>query len=208
MKSLFINTSTKKLIISIVVDQEIKYLYKGDNSNNLSVDLMSIIDEAFRSVSMEPSDLDTIFVTNGPGTFTGIRIGLTVIKIMAWSLNIKVVPISSLEFMASIKAQGRYIVPLIDARKGYVFAGVYDENLNSVIPDSYVFLDDLVKRLDDKEIYYVSHDEFDFVVHESDYDILKIIDKHRNDVGVNPHKLNPNYLKNTEVEEKIRESSR
>lgn len=206
MKSLFINTSTRNKVVSIIVNNEIKYLYENGDIKDLAVDLIPIIDEAFQSVNIKPNDIDTIFVTNGPGSFTGTRIGLTVAKVIAWGLKIKVIPISSLEFMASTQTNKEYIVPLIDARRDHVFAGVYDSRLNSIIQDSYMLLDDLKKELNGKEVFYVSQDEFDFEVNESDYDILKIIDKHKNDDGINPHQLNPNYLKETEAEEKLNES--
>lgn len=206
MKSLFINTSTRNTVVSIVDDDEIKYLYKNDEFKDLSVELMPIIDEAFQNAKIKPNDIDTIFVTVGPGSFTGIRIGLAVVKTMAWSLKIKVIPISSLELMASTQTNKEYIVPLIDARRDYVFAGVYDKKLNSVFDDSHILLDDLKHKLNGKEVFYVSNDKFDFEVNKSDYDILKIIHKHKNDVGINPHQLNPNYLKNTEAEEKFNES--
>ena len=197
MKSLFINTSTKNKVVSIVVDNEIKYLYKNDNIKDLAVSLMPTIKEAFKKANLKPNEIDTIFVTNGPGSFTGIRIGLTVAKVMAWSLKIKVIPISSLEFMASTETNKEYIVPLVDARRECVFGGVYDNKLNSVIKDSYII---------DKDVLFVSDDEFDFEVNKSDYDILKIINKHKNDEAINPHELNPNYLKDTEAEEKLNES--
>ena len=206
MKSLFINTSTRNTVVSIVDDDEIKYLYKNDEFKDLSVELMPIIDEAFQNAKIKPNDIDTIFVTVGPGSFTGIRIGLAVVKTMAWSLKIKVIPISSLELMASTQTNKEYIVPLIDARRDYVFAGVYDKKLNSVFDDSHILLDDLKHKLNGKEVFYVSNDKLDFEVNKSDYDILKIIHKHKNDVGINPHQLNPNYLKNTEAEEKFNES--
>ena len=206
MKSLFINTSTINTVVSIVDDDEIKYLYKNDEFKDLSVELMPIIDEAFQNAKIKPNDIDTIFVTVGPGSFTGIRIGLAVVKTMAWSLKIKVIPISSLELMASTQTNKEYIVPLIDARKGYVFAGIYDKKLNSIFDDSHISLDDLKHKLNGKEVFYVSNEKFDFEVNKIDYDILKIIHKHKNDVGTNPHQLKPNYLKNTEAEEKFNES--
>lgn len=206
MKSLFINTSTDKTVIAIVDDNQIQYLYKEARVADLSVSLMPIIEEAFTKTNNNPNDIDTIFVTNGPGSFTGIRIGLTVAKVMSWGLKIKVVPISSLELMATIETDKEFVAPLIDARRGYVFAGLYDHNLNPVMKDSYILLEDLKRNLSDKEVLYVSHDQFDFEVKESDYDILKIIDKHKNDEGINPHQLKPNYLKKTEAEEKLNES--
>ena len=203
MTELFINTSTKKLVIGIIIDGIIKYVHKSDNSNSLSSDIMPIIDEAFRESKITPKDINTIYVTTGPGSFTGIRIGLTVAKVMAWSLKIKVVPISSLEVMSSTNTSKKYIAPLIDARRDYVFAALYDNNLNSVIKDSYILLDEFKSKVEDKDILFISHDNFEFETNDSDYDILRVVEKHRNDVGVNPHQLNPNYLKLTEAEENL-----
>lgn len=202
MRYLFINTSTKCLVISIVEDDKVIYEYKDENSNELSGKIMPIIDEAFTKCDIKPKDIDTIFVTNGPGSFTGIRIGLTIAKVMAWSLKIKVVPISSLELMAATNSTVP-VASLIDARRGYVFAGLYDTDLNPIKPDRYMLLDDFLSEIND--VYFVSHDIFNFEVHNSDYDILRVIKKHKDDDGINPHILNPNYLKLTEAEEKLLE---
>lgn len=198
MKSLFIDTSTKELIISIIIDNEIKYLYQDGNSNELSGKIMPIIDEAFNKANIRPDDIDVIYVTNGPGSFTGIRIGLTIAKVMAWSLKIKVIPVSSLEVMAS--GSDGLVVPMIDARRDYVFTALYDNNLNSIINDKYILIDEFMKELVGKEYKIVS---YDFGYETPKYDIIKVINKHINDKGINPHELNPNYLKLTEAEENL-----
>ena len=207
MRSLFINTSNKRLIIGIVEDDKVLYEYNDTNSNELSSKIMPIIDEAFTKSNLKPNDIDTIFVTNGPGSFTGIRIGLTIAKVMAWSLNIKVVPLSSLELMVSGIDNYDYIIPLMDARRDNVFGALYDKNLNSIIEDTFISYESMINKamnkVADKNYIIVSHD-LDF--EEPKYDILKVIKKHINDEGINPHKLNPNYLKLTEAEEKFNES--
>lgn len=208
MKSLFINTSTDKMVVAIVVDDKVEYLCKENKGRDLSVSLMPTIEEAFSKTNQKPNDIDTIFVANGPGSFTGIRMGVTVAKTMAWGLHLKVVPLSSLELMASTNTEKEYVVPLIDARRGYVFAGIYDHNLNVIKEDSYISLEDLRNEIGEKEVLYVSEDQFAFEVAESDYDILKIISKHKNDEGINPHQLKPNYLKMTEAEEKHNEGGK
>lgn len=208
MKALFISTSTDKMIVSIVVDDKIEYLCKEDKGKDLSASLMPTIEEAFSKTNQKPNDIDTIFVTTGPGSFTGIRMGTTVAKVMAWGLHLKVIPVSSLELLASTQTDKDYIVPLIDARRGYVFSGIYDNHLNPIKEDSYISLEDLKKEIGNKEVLYVSDDQFSFEVAESDYDVLKIISKHKNDEGINPHQLKPNYLKNTEAEEKRNEGGK
>ncbi len=202
MKSLLINTSTKRLIIGIVEDDKVLYEYNDTNSNELSSKIMPIIDEVFTKTNLKPVDIDTIFVTNGPGSFTGIRIGLTIAKVMAWSLKIKVVPISSLELMSSGNYNSDYILPLMDARRDNVFGALYDRNLNPVIEDSFISYEEMINKANDKVKNYtiVSHD---LKFEEPKYDIVKIIKKHINDDGINPHRLNPNYLKMTEAEENL-----
>lgn len=222
MKTLLLNTATKQATIAIVVDGEVRHLCTGYRSDGLSANLVPMIDAALRESGVSPRELDVIMVANGPGSFTGIRIGVTVAKTMAWGLKLRVVPISSLELMAAVGAGGatdeagkiggtegekRYVAPLIDARRGYVFAGLYDRELNPVIPDAYVSLEEFRQKAGD-EVQYVSYDTFDFAVEEPGCEILKVVDKHKNDAGVNPHQLNPNYLKKTEAEERLKEGKR
>ena len=154
-----------------------------------------VIKEAFREANIKPKDLDKIFAVNGPGSFTGIRVGLTVAKVMAWSLNIPVVPISSLEVIASTPNDGTNIA-LIDARRGYVYAGAYDKDLNPIMEDKHILLSDI--KIDGT---YVSYDNFEGL--KPNIDILKVIKKHEKDKKVNPHTLNPKYLKLTEAEENL-----
>ena len=203
MKSLLISTSTKELLVAITIDDEIKYIYSKETNGDMSTIIMPVIDEAFNKTNINIRDIDTIYVTNGPGSFTGIRIGLTIAKVMAWSLDIKIVPISSLELMAS--GFDKMVLPVIDARRGYVFAGLYDQNLNSIIKDKYVEFNEIINYLKENSYEYeIVSNDFEYI--KPQYDILKVINKHKNDSGVNPHSLNPNYLKLTEAEEKFNES--
>ena len=89
------------------------------------------------------------------------------------------------------------VMGLIDARRGYVYAGGYDKDLNCIYKDSYILFDDI-----NSECKYVSYDKFDFEVLIPRFDLLKIIKKHENDSLLNVHSINPNYLKLTEAEEK------
>ena len=94
---------------------------------------------------MKPADLDKIVVAKGPGSYTGVRIGVTIAKTFAWTLNIPLVGISSLEALAA--GVGRhfdgFISPLFDARRGQIYTGLYqfkNGQLESVIQDQILFL--------------------------------------------------------------------
>lgn len=193
MRYLFIDSATTNLVVAIIENEELVYIYDSADGHDTSVKMMPVLAQAFEKANLKPQDIDKIFVVTGPGSFTGIRVGLTVAKTMAYSLNIPIVPISSLEVMVS----GSGGTALINARRGYVFAGSYDSALDCLYPDSYVLMNDNLKKP------YISYDEFDFAVDKPDVDILKVIKKHENDQSVNPHTIKPNYLKMTEAEEKF-----
>ena len=198
MKYLFIDSATTNLVVAIINEGKIAYIYDNNDGHDTSSKMMPVLAEAFENAGLKPQDIDKIFVVTGPGSFTGIRVGLTVAKTMAYALNIPIVPISSLEVMASCSGG----TALINARRGYVFAGTYDEKLNVIYPDSYVLMSD---KLDKP---YISYDEFEFTVEKPKIDVLKVIKKHENDYPVNPHTLKPNYLKMTEAEENFNKHDR
>lgn len=204
MKYLFLDTSANRIVVAILEDEKILFYFEDSNDTKLSERIMPIINDAFLKSNLKPIDINTIFVVNGPGSFTGIRVGVTIAKTIAWALKIKVVPISELELMATTTFTGDYIVPLIDARRDYVYAGMYDNTLTNIMKDSHILITDLMNKLpSDKNIVFTSYDNFNFETIKTKYDIIKVINKHVNDEGINPHKLNPNYLKLTEAEEKL-----
>ena len=203
MISLVIDTCTNNVVIGLLKDKQIIDQRNDINDKSLSTNFTVWVKQLLDRNNLTPKDIDTIFVAVGPGSFTGIRVGVTFAKVLAWSLNIKVVPFSSLELIAST-SENDVIVPLIDARRDYVFAGIYDKNLNSLMEDKYILLTDLQNELKKYEnIEFISLDEFDFDTIKPNVDITKVVEKHFFDTGVNPHSLNPNYLKRTEAEEKL-----
>lgn len=206
MISLFLDTCYYNLIIAIYKDNEQLYfkVEKGDNS--LSQKLLPYIKEAFDSIKMSINKIDRIYVANGPGSFTGIRIGVDVAKVLAYTLKKQINTISELEILASTDVDKKYIVPIIDARRGYVYGGVYDCNGANIIEDTYILFDNLLRKINDDYII-VSYDNLVASVIEPNINISKIINNHKNDVSINCHSVNPNYLKKTEAEEKNDQNS-
>ena len=200
MKSLFIDTSSSNVTFAIVNNNNILATYINKIESDLSKEVFSIIDNLFKESQMVPNDIDTIFIVNGPGSFTGVRIGVTIAKTYAWALKKKIVPVSSLELMAS--GYNDNVVAMIDARRNFVYAGVYDKNLNNLMEDCYINIDELISKTNCKN--FVSYDNLNVdKIYNPKVDILKVINKHINDNGENPHTLKPNYLKLTEAEEKL-----
>ena len=195
MRYLFIDTASSNLIITIVENNKLIYNYIDSNNSDTSSKVMPIIDEAFSKTNLDVKDINKIFVVTGPGSFTGIRVGVTIAKTIGFCLNIPIIEISELELLATKSTNKEYNIPIIDARRGYVYGAIYDKNLNAIVNDRYILLSDLEKQ-------YPSNYE---IINQDnkDLDLLKIISKHEFDEGVNAHNLNPNYLKKTEAEEKL-----
>ena len=206
MKSLFIDTSTNHLILAHFDQNKLIDMIDQVVLKDMSSQLFLFLDELLNRNSVSVQDLEKIYVVVGPGSFTGVRIGVTVAKTMAWGLNIPIVPISSLEVLASTGGDD-YVCSFIDARRDYVYAGVYDVDLNSVISDSYVSVDNLHKMIDeqiDGSVSYVSYDSTErFSSVFPKLDLERVISKYQDHVGVYPHMVNPVYLKLTEAEEKL-----
>ena len=199
MKYLFIDTSNSFINLYIVKDSEVLIKKKYKTLKDMANSIMPLIRECFNELGFKLNDIDKIFVTVGPGSFTGVRVGITVAKTISWSLNIPVYPISTLEYLASIDTKSNNIISIIDARRENVFVGYYDCNLNKVKDEELVSIKSIDKS--DNSII-VSYDG----VYDSkvvDTNIVKLIKKHLNDKHINPHELVPNYLKKTEAEEKL-----
>lgn len=202
MISLLIDTTTSNITVSIVKDQNILYKYQEKILTDMSSKILPIIDSGLKENKLTLNDIDKIFVVNGPGSFTGIRVGVTVAKTIAWALKKDIIPLSSLELMATTNTSKKYIIPMIDARRGNVFGGIYDIELNIIKEDKLINLNELIRDLNN-DYEFISYDKLNLDVIRPNIDVLKIINKHINDQGVNPHNLNPNYLKLTEAEEKL-----
>ena len=207
MISLVIDTCNSNLTVALIRDNSILSIYNERIFTDLSTKIFPVMQEVFIKANVDPKDIDTIFVANGPGSFTGIRIGVTVAKTYAWALNKKIIPFSSLEMMATTKVNEDYIVPVIDARRDYVYAGIYNEHLDNIMKDTYIGIEDLKQGLQGKSYKIISYDEFSGLeTINPELNVLKIVEKHKNDSGTNPHSLNPNYLKLTEAEMNLKKN--
>ena len=100
MNYLFLDTCSSRVIISFIKDNKIIFNVNEKNDNNLSSKLMVLIDDSFKKNNIKPTDIHKIFVASGPGSFTGIRCGVTVAKTLAFLLSVPIVGISELEVMA------------------------------------------------------------------------------------------------------------
>ncbi|WP_027955513.1 tRNA (adenosine(37)-N6)-threonylcarbamoyltransferase complex dimerization subunit type 1 TsaB [Halobacillus kuroshimensis] len=161
MNILAIDTSNYVMGVAVLRDGEVAGEYVTHMKKNHSIRLMPAIDQVMKDTGMKPEELDRIAVAHGPGSYTGVRIGLTTAKTMAWSLGIPVVGVSSLEAAARQGAffQG-YISPFFDARRGLVYTGLYDREMTLVKEERNLLMEDWLQELKEsgEQVLFISQD--------------------------------------------------
>lgn len=202
MTIFYIDTTSKYLYTGIVKNNVLVSERKKFLGKDMSIYAIKEINEMFLEVKLNPSDVDKIIVCNGPGSFTGIRIGVTIAKIMSWALNIPVITISSLEAMSALNIDDKLVVPIIDARRNACYAAIYD-NEKMVLEGEYLSIEKLFLFLKgiNKEYVFISNDDFSFETKKYNPDIQNIVRKFQDRIPTPSHLVNPLYLKLTEAEE-------
>lgn len=204
MRILYIDTSSSYLYTGIVENGKLLCEVKKEFGHSLSEEALPEIVSMFEKKELTANDIDKIIVVNGPGSFTGIRIGITIAKVYAWSLNIPISTITSLEAMMLSSEDNTIRVPMIDARRKYVFSAIYDENNNAILKPQHIKIEDLNEVLKNISNYIViTNDEIEEFISKKSYEpnIEKIVNFYQDKEEVNPHAVNPDYLKLTEAEE-------
>lgn len=166
MKILALDTSNQTLAIGMMAENKILGQIQTTLNKNHSTALMPALADLAIKVGVIPSDFDRIVVAKGPGSYTGLRIGVTTAKTLADTLKIELVGVSSLKTLAAncIGVTG-WIVPLFNARRNNVYAGVYqwvEGELQTVIADQHLALSDLLTKLAAQDVYFVGDDVADF----------------------------------------------
>lgn len=211
MRILYLDTSSSFLYCGIILNNQLVGQVKEQLGKNLSSLTLVKIEELFTRLNIKPNEIDKILVVNGPGSFTGIRVGVTIAKTYAYSLQKPIITISSLEAMAlSCDTEADYFIPLIDARRNYVFGGVYDESNNQILKNQYISLDSVKVAAENLPGTYVfiTNDNLNIADNKEAYDpdILKIVNFYQYRESTNPHGLDALYLKKTEAEEKLNDN--
>jgi tRNA threonylcarbamoyladenosine biosynthesis protein TsaB len=151
---LAMDTSTSSLTVAVLENGTLLGELSTYADRNHSIGLMPNIQELLHSLDMKPKDLRAVVVGNGPGSYTGVRIGVTAAKTFAWSLGIDLLGVSSLEAMAfggkrrmeleqidwnpSLRADhlgngaasSTWFIPLMDARRSQAFTAIYESRLS------------------------------------------------------------------------------
>ena len=135
MRLLAVDTSTVSCSVALIHGTRLLCEMTYGMGKTHSRHLMSMIDCVFDRCESKPGDIDGIAVTRGPGTFTGLRIGLSTVKGLALALELPVVGVSSLAALAyPMRYTNRSIVAMIDARRGEVYHECFDVKQLTIDP--------------------------------------------------------------------------
>lgn len=130
MKILAIDTSSSVCSTALLENENIIDENNLDNVRTHSENLMPLVKELLERNQLGLKNINLIAVTVGPGSFTGIRIGIATIKPMAEVFNIPIAGVTSLETLARNDESKKNKIVLIDAKNNQVYAGVFDKDYN------------------------------------------------------------------------------
>lgn len=214
MKSLFIDSSRKKLSVILYNNDTVEFSSDVESYSKHSNYLMNEIKRGLDLTNTQISDIDNFIVLNGPGSFTGIRIGVTVDKTLSWVLNKKLFVLSNLEALTP-GINDDIIISVIYDKDDNSYVGIYDGGTKT---EGYLSIDDDLLNIKDKNITLVSLDKnnyllklYDLLNKENnkvslnileDYDYNKVINLALSKNNINPHLAKPIYLKKIDAEKK------
>ena len=152
MKILGIDTSSSSLSVAVMDDDLLKGEFTLNHKLTHSEQMMPLLDSLLSQLELKMSDIDLIGVSVGPGSFTGIRIGVAAANAMAMAIDIPVVGISSLEAMAYTAGETAYtIVSTFDAQRDRFYFNAYrfeNSELKALEAEDVLEKEDLIKKLE------------------------------------------------------------
>lgn len=134
MKTIAFDTSNQPLSVALFDDNQLIAQRETNVPKNHSVQLLALIDEMVAAAGWQPTDLDQVVVSQGPGSYTGLRIAVTTAKTLAFTLKLRLIGISSLALLAAnVTTPDALIIPIMDARNDNLYAGGYVQTADGLV---------------------------------------------------------------------------
>jgi tRNA threonylcarbamoyladenosine biosynthesis protein TsaB len=225
-----VGIETSSLIGSIAVCDGNTVVGKKTYGKNLShgKEIVSSLESIFNEIKWEPNDIDLIAVSIGPGSYTGLRIGVTCAKTLAYGLGKPVIDVPTLDVLVeNVKDNNaKTICPVIDAKRKSVYACIYDrsnnenrrttdfliispDNLIDILPDSALIFGDGIapyKQIFAQKELTVLSDEKLGIADAANVARLGL-ERYEQGMRCEINSLVPLYLKKSEAEEKLKGSA-
>lgn len=173
MKILAFDSSNQPLTVAVIDEEEILTEQTINVRRNHSIQLMPAIDEALKQANLTIEKIDRIAVASGPGSYTGLRIAVTVAKSLAWARDVNLVGISSLKVLAGNGStdSDKLLVPLFNARRENIYTGLYARDemgaLIQLEADTHMAASEwagfLAEKYPEKQVELIGSDARDFL---------------------------------------------
>lgn len=151
MKILALETSAKAVSVAAVENGSVLASAYQNVGLTHSVTLMPLLDSLLKHAGLALKDIDCIAVANGPGSFTGLRIGVSAAKGLAWTLDLPCCGVSTLAAMAqNLSSFDGLIICAMDARRNQIYNALFEAkggSLTRLCPDRAIGLDELAAQL-------------------------------------------------------------
>ena len=151
MRILAFESSAKAASVALLEDDTLLAEQYANNGKTQSAILMPMAEQMLRDCGLRAGDMDLVAVARGPGSFTGVRIGVAAAKGLAWAAEKQVCGVSTLEAMArGIGHLSGILCPVMDARRAQVYNALFasdGETLTRLTPDRAISLQDLENEL-------------------------------------------------------------
>ena len=190
---LILDTSSKYLVVAVADNERVLKSIQYPAWQRQSEVAMTEINNVFESLNIKAKDIDTIIVSKGPGSYTGIRIALTIAKTLAMVLGCEIITLSSLEMF--VKPVGKY-VSILDARSKRAYVGRYENGLPTY-EDCVLTIDELKEWISNNPDYQVVGEVKVLGLEEVEVDLAKhMFEMSKNKESVKDvDALVPTYLK-------------
>ena len=169
MLSLILDSANKELGVALAQDgtllDEIRYEARQRQSELMIPEIENI----FKKNHVNPKDVGEILVTVGPGSYTGVRIALTIAKVYGYALNIPVYAFSSLEVLADLEKAS---ICLINARSNRSYFAVYEKG-NAIVNDQVLTNDEVIKYVSEHKDYVICGETSYLDLVSENSDVLK-----------------------------------
>ncbi len=156
MKILALDTTANTSSVAVLENESLLGIYTVNTKNTHSETLLPMVKHLLETLRLTNDDIDAYAVSNGPGSFTGVRIGVSTIKGLAFGRNKPCVEVSTIEALAkNLDGFDGVICPIMNARRGQVYTGAF-LNDNRIIDDCCMMLNDLIPMLEgyNQKIYF------------------------------------------------------
>ena len=190
MYTLILDSATKVMYHALLKDDELIAESYIKGQNDFAVNIVDKIKEMLENEKISVDDLGKIVVGVGPGSYTGVRMAITIAKMFSSFKGIPLYEISTLALMSSGNAD-KTVVSEIDARRGNVFGAIY-KNMEALTKE---------KLINKEELESNKHD---LILNESEFKVNPfVVSKFAKSVE-NPDLITPNYLQETEAERNLK----